>query len=224
MRFNSRIIACVPVYNEEHLLPDCLKSLSGRVDEILIIDGAYEGFDGHNTSSTDGTLRVIADFMNSTKTPTKFMKAEVWRSPIDKYRHFFEMREWRDGDWFWPFDADDRIEASEEEWEEYRTILELVPKLYPHIYMATHIYITLLNDIDRESIRRGVIRWKKGLRYERNHWTWVDADGNEIDLGEKKIINTELRVRRMEHLRSKRRMDLKSHYNEYVRPSVEEPS
>jgi len=212
------------VYNEERLLPECLRSLESRVDEILIIDGAYEGFDGHNTSSTDGTVNVIADFMKNTKVPVKFLEAQVWRSPIDKYRHFFEMREWKDGDWFWPFDADDRIEASEDEWLEFKTILALVPEMYPDIYMATHVYITTLNGIDRESIRRGLIRWKTGLRYARNHWTWVGADGVEIDMGEDKIINTELRIRRMEHVRSKRRMDLKSHYNEYVRPSVEEPS
>lgn len=53
-----RVIACLSVYNEEVLLPDCLRSLEGRVDMTLVIDGAYKGFDGDNTHSTDGTLRI----------------------------------------------------------------------------------------------------------------------------------------------------------------------
>ena len=114
-----RVIACVPVYNEERMLPDCLKSLAGKPDEILIIDGAYAGFDGDKTFSTDRTLDIIADFMLTTKIPTKFMPARKWTSPVHKFQRFFEMTDWRDGDWMLLVDADDRIEATEDEWEEF---------------------------------------------------------------------------------------------------------
>ena len=90
--------------------------------------------------------------------------------------------------------------------------------------IGTVIYVGHGLNPEAEVPTRRLIRWFNGVGYGKNHWTWVDTrdgrslDGNVAD----EIINTELRLRRVEHLRSSDRQKLKSIYNERVRPYVED--
>jgi len=219
-----RIIGCVPVYNEELLLEDCLGSLEGRVDALLIIDGAYKEFDGDNTASTDGTLEIIERFAESSSMPVYCMPAKEWASPPEKFDNFFHMFEWKEGDWMLLVDADDRIEATDEEWEQFRMCLELVPEMYPDIFVGSIRYLGLGDNINAELPTRRLIRWFDGVGYGSNHWTWVDTKtGRVLDEGkDAQVINTGLVLRRMEHLRTRERMVMKQTYDERVRPNVEE--
>lgn len=53
--------ACI-AYNEEKLLPQCLASLKGKVDRMIVVEGRIAAFPGDGTRSTDRTLEIAADY------------------------------------------------------------------------------------------------------------------------------------------------------------------
>lgn len=58
----ENIVACVIYYNEIDNIERCLKSLKGKVDRIVCIDGAYKDFPHTNHLTTDGSTEIIEKY------------------------------------------------------------------------------------------------------------------------------------------------------------------
>ena len=84
----TRLSATIVALEEERDLPDCIASLQGFCDEILVVDGG----------SRDRTAEIAAD-----------LKARVLRRPFDDFarQHEFARSQAR-GEWVLSIDADER--------------------------------------------------------------------------------------------------------------------
>jgi len=95
-----KIAACIIAKNEEENLPRLLKSLSGKFEEIIVVD----------TGSTDSTVRIAKSFGCR-------VVNHRWRGFADARNR--AVKEVSEGtDWVWHFDADFELEE-----EEYRKAL-----------------------------------------------------------------------------------------------------
>ncbi|MDQ6828433.1 MAG: glycosyltransferase family 2 protein [Gemmatimonadota bacterium] len=84
-----RLSAVLIVHNEERHLPDCLRSLEGLADEIVVLD------DG----SKDRTVEIA-----------RAAGARVEHRPFDDFGHQFQAAlDLAAGDWVFPIDADERV-------------------------------------------------------------------------------------------------------------------
>lgn len=104
-----KISACLIVKNEVETLPDCLKSLVGYVDEIVVVD----------TGSTDGTQYLLAAWAKVSTTPFiigEFIEPEF--SFSNARNHAMSLAT---GDWLFTVDADDRVMVSD--WPDMRRVL-----------------------------------------------------------------------------------------------------
>lgn len=102
---SPRIIACVNVFNELDLLPECIDSLKG-MDEIRIVDGAYRDFPHEKPYSTDGTIEWAREQMEKDKRIELITCSKVWENEVEKRNAYFGADE---GDWYLVIDADERI-------------------------------------------------------------------------------------------------------------------
>jgi tetratricopeptide (TPR) repeat protein len=87
-----RVSAALIVRNESAYIEDCLKSLTGLVDEIVVVD----------TGSTDDTVEKAHQF------PVKLHSFE-WRQDFSAARNYALDR--ATGDWILYIDADERLEV-----------------------------------------------------------------------------------------------------------------
>ena len=91
---SPKISACMIVKNEEEFLPNCLNSIKGVVDEIIIVD----------TGSTDDTMTIAKNF-----------GAKVYHHPWND--SFSEARNHclnhASGDWILQIDADEELEQAD---------------------------------------------------------------------------------------------------------------
>ena len=107
-----KITACYNIYNEKLHILDYLESVANFVDEIVIVDGAFEGYPDGTGTSTDGSIDIIHDFMLSTigsKLKVKlFTRDSPWpgMSKVERY-----MAEVDDGDWILRMNGDEIVES-----------------------------------------------------------------------------------------------------------------
>lgn len=99
------IISCVIAYNEERLLPGCLESLVGQVDEVVVVDGAFEHYPHEVARSTDAT-RAIAEAYGCRWVATPGGKP--WVNQVAKRNAYLVGKE---GDWYFVIDADERVQG-----------------------------------------------------------------------------------------------------------------
>ena len=101
-----KISAVIITFNEEDRLPDCLASLQGVVDEIVVVD----------SYSTDRTLEIA-----------RAAQARVWQNRFEDYgqQKNFAMAQ-AGGEWILNLDADERVSP-----ELKRAIVELKEKGAP---------------------------------------------------------------------------------------------
>ncbi len=87
------ISACMIVKNEEHFLPQCLRSIRDLVDEIVIVD----------TGSTDNTIQIAERF-----------GARIYRHPWenDFSKHRNQSLSYAKGDWIFVIDADEKLDPA----------------------------------------------------------------------------------------------------------------
>jgi GT2 family glycosyltransferase/Flp pilus assembly protein TadD len=103
----SRVSLCLIVKNEEANLPACLESVSGLVDEIVVVD----------TGSTDATKSVAARFAAK-------VADFPWVDSFAAARN--ESLRHATGDWIFWMDADDRLDSDNR--DRFRTLLSEAPE------------------------------------------------------------------------------------------------
>ena len=88
----ERVSACLIAKNEERFLPDCLRSLQSRVEEVIVAD----------TGSTDKTVEIAQDFGAS-------VIEHPWQENFSEARNAAMAH--ASGDWILYIDADERLVA-----------------------------------------------------------------------------------------------------------------
>lgn len=99
------ISLCIIVKNEEKFLPDCLKSVKGIVDEVILVD----------TGSTDSTIEIAKKF--GTKVIT-----HQWNNNFAEARNVSLKH--ATGEWVLILDADESLEMSDSDEEHLHKQLE----------------------------------------------------------------------------------------------------
>ena len=116
-----KISAALIVKNEEENLPRLLKSITGKFDEIVVVD----------TGSTDRTIEIAKEY------GCKVYEKE-WNGFADARNYAISKCS---GDWIWHFDADFELEE-----EEYKKFLQIVRKLQNSDVEALTIYVKNYNN------------------------------------------------------------------------------
>lgn len=99
----NRLIACVQAYNEENMLKYSIPSIYNDVDEIILIDGAVEGW-FPTIHSTDDTVEIAKSF-DVDKKMTIVQIDRYWQS-LEELKHEFA-KYVPNGDYFCIIDADE---------------------------------------------------------------------------------------------------------------------
>lgn len=103
-------IGCVNFYDEVDFIDNAIDSLIGKVDKIVLVDGAYKDFEHTIPWSTDGTLDIIEEWRQ--KYPdiiSVINNGGAWENEIEKRNAYFVGQE---GDYYIVLDADERLEGS----------------------------------------------------------------------------------------------------------------
>jgi len=192
------IHAVVNAFNEEMMLPGCLESVCGKVDKIVVVDGAYEQFPHQHHASTDGTLAIAWCYgARIVKAPER-----AWKSEIEKRNRFFVGNE---GDWYLQIDADERL-------------LGELPTLDNDV---THYAFLMRHDSFDGWIRR-LYQHLPGLRYEGAHSALWWKGGILRNEDAEKIAPEQAQLLHLGHLRNverqRARLEYKAWQGPYERP------
>jgi len=165
----ARISAALIVRDEAAIIEDCLRSLVGNVDEIILVD----------TGSRDDTIEIARRF------PIQ-LHHFTWRGDFAAARNFALER--ASGDWILAIDADERLEIPNR--EAYARLLADKAKagwavrLHPRIGWTAHAKMRLFRN--HPGIRyRGVVHEK----IEPDAEAVARSDGLEIGLCDLRVIH-----------------------------------
>jgi len=140
-----KTIACVIAYQEERMLPGCLESVAGQVDEIVVVDGAYARFPHEVPYSTDKTVEIaLAYGARVIDCP----EGKPWPNQVVKRTAYLVGEE---GDWYLHIDADERL-------------VGVLPVPQNGMHYAFHIFS-----------RGGVASWSPRLWQHRGRMRYVGA-------------------------------------------------
>jgi glycosyltransferase involved in cell wall biosynthesis len=97
------IIACINVYNEEQNIERCLQSLIGKVDKIIVVDGAYKDYPHAISFSTDRTVDIALSYGADV-----ISKASncAWGDEVEKRNAYLDGKA---GDYYFVIDADEEL-------------------------------------------------------------------------------------------------------------------
>jgi glycosyltransferase involved in cell wall biosynthesis len=177
LKFHALICA----YNCADTIFDCLKSLVSVVDDIIILDAKWIGYDGL-PYSTDGTQIEITRFMEL------YPEVEVKYSVSDKEMHQYEARNFLlnqipEGDWFLIIDSDETVGI-------HPTMLKETFDLFQRLGFKG-LRIASAEGSERKpqimDMAR-VFRKTKGLHYTTNH-RYLDDDSGPITYGNMPITD-----------------------------------
>lgn len=164
-RPTTRIIACVNVFNDLAVLPECLKSIES-VDKVCIVDGAYALFDHDKPYSTDGTLDYVRELAERDPRIELIECEEPWKDEATKRSAYFVGR---DGDWYLQIDADERLITPE-------YVYGAVDALRAHLQSCL-LDVHFLPILDPQTRTRMLLprlfRHRNGIRYDAAHWNVV---------------------------------------------------
>lgn len=151
------IVATIITYNDWPLIDECVKSLEGKVDKYVFVDGRYKDFDGKLPYSTDGTLDYLLSFELDHREVTDLYVASGYYEPDKRNVYFLSLN---DGDVCLNIDADE-------------VLINDLPKLEADIGT-----IRIGEEGDRRRHRRTnrYFRYSNGLRYYKQHKLIVDKD------------------------------------------------
>lgn len=191
------IISCTIVFNEEKMLPGCLESIRGKVDRMIIVDGAYTLFPHEVPWSTDATLDIAwcygAEIIECPRDAEGNRRA--WHTQVEKRSAYFVGE---GGDWYFHIDADER----------------LVGEL-PEPRDGEHYAFRILNRHGRATRTPRLWQHRGFMRYEGSH-NAVWSDNELVHLkGATPVPTDRARFLHLSHLRSAQRIrDKRIYYPE----------
>jgi len=179
-----KIHGLIMTYNGAESIIDCLRSLDGKVDEIIILDGRWIGVNGYSLHSTDGTIEKIIEWGIDAKSKVKLMLAKEQVHQVDaRYQLINAVPE---GDFFLFIDSD-----------------EVIGKWNPKIdenQIGYRIRLTTEKIFKEKPDFKGILSttprlMKKinGIHYTKNH-RYVENNDGAIFIGDLPYINEILLV------------------------------
>jgi glycosyltransferase involved in cell wall biosynthesis len=81
-----KLVACYNVFNEVEFLEESLESIYGKVDDIIVIDGAYKKFPHNKPFSTDGSIEIALKYTDKVIIPH-----QEWASEIIKRNQYLSL-------------------------------------------------------------------------------------------------------------------------------------
>jgi len=118
-----KIVAIICTYNAVETIANCLQSLSGKVDEIIILDGRWIGVEGTSLHSIDGTIEKIIECSKIITPEIKLIMAKDLSNQVDSRNYLISLIP--EGDWFLIIDSDERITK----WDGVKETLETTPNI-----------------------------------------------------------------------------------------------
>jgi len=177
------VVACCCFWNERDFLEGWLANASSWADEIVLVDGRYSLFKGEGFASTDGSLGLINECKQKKGAPPiHVINARAWATEAEKrtayFNYFSELGMLDDAPearnklladtLFVILDADERLEGRVA--ETFALINQPALAFLP----CFEVKVGALGYYPR------LIRWRKGLRYFKQHWLIVDDELNEL--------------------------------------------
>jgi glycosyltransferase involved in cell wall biosynthesis len=101
------IVATIPVWNCDETLEDCLNSLNGKVDGIILFEGKWKLREYGSLRSTDRTINIIEDF--SKRTDSFVILVQNLKPVLESECRSFMYSMVRKGDWILSVDSDEII-------------------------------------------------------------------------------------------------------------------
>ncbi len=139
-----RLSVCMIVKDEEKMLPDCLESIKGLYDELIVVD----------TGSSDRTVDIAEQF-----------GAKIYHHPWENNfsLHRNQSISYATGDWILQIDADERLDAAS-----YHSLLPTLQKA-PEKVLGFCVIIQDYKKDGSQSVRFNyprIFRNNAGVRYE----------------------------------------------------------
>lgn len=169
-----RIICLIPVYNSADVILEALKSVDGKVDDILCIDGRWIGASGldHSTDETEEIVLSFSEHSISNVFYTRFKPMHQWEARTQSLKFCGE------GDWAFFLDSDEIVTIwGEDVRKTLETSIEKTYRLYWKFYKphAAHP-------------RYGLIRKRETTHWSTDHRRVFDKDG-EVDMIHAPVID-----------------------------------
>jgi glycosyltransferase involved in cell wall biosynthesis len=188
-----QLVGCVITYNDMPLIAECINSLIGKVDRIIVIDGRYRDFPGQGWDSTDGTLEYLSSLDID-------LISSVNADEVGKRNSYLDQLS--DGDICLNLDSDEILKGSIPELTADFGIIDLADGHSKHVQKrATRFF-----------------KYRDGMKYANVHYT-LYYNNRQINTL-KRVINPEFSTRDIKefyllhnwHRRSSQRRQLKSTY------------
>ena len=169
-----KLICIMPVYNCADVVLEALKSIDGKVDEVLCLDGRWTGTSGLD-HSTDETEEIILNFSEHSKSRvcyTRLRPMHQWEARSESLKFC------GNGDWAIFLDSDEIITM----WgDDVRQTLEVSNEKAYRIYWSFHKLCAV-------HLRYGIIKKTETVHWSTDHRRVFDKDG-EVDIVHAPIIN-----------------------------------
>jgi len=198
---SARIIACIIVFNEVELLPDCLNSLLG-VDEIRIVDGAYRDFPHEKPWSTDGTIELVKEMQKTDGRIKLITCTNPWKDEVEKRNAYFDSED-GDANWYLQIDADEQVAGYDPETNPLEQL-----KTYLSSSELDCLSLQVRGPFRQTSIQQyaRVFRRIPRIRYEACHYNVVGDDNrylwNEVEEGGNLLLYPGFYLLHNDHLRN----------------------
>lgn len=206
-----RIVGLLSWYDEnpEWLRAACLSALT-LCDEVIALDGAYEGFgDGHPVSPP-AQYAAIEDVCG--KGTALGLRSRPWRNQMSKRSALFEIASLvtTEDDWYFVFDADDRV--------------ALIPADTRQQLEQTSCDVAVYHLVGGDRYHRGLFRALRGLHVEDAHYHYVATKnghkvhlrGNEQAHQLEPFLTTHMKVQHLKQARSDARKAASDEYRRFV--------
>jgi glycosyltransferase involved in cell wall biosynthesis len=107
----SKVVGFICVYNDKDYLEECILSCKDNVDELIIVEGAFQitlYTDGKRNDKTersnDGTLDIIAKYVDNKKIFVQYANEQEHKN---QYQIGLDFAKHRDADWAILIDSDE---------------------------------------------------------------------------------------------------------------------
>jgi len=102
-----KIYGLIPTYNCVDTILECLNSIDGFVDQIVVLDGRWLGVEGYSLHSIDGNIEKIISWAINAKSKVKLLIAKEQVHQVDARNQLISAVP--DGDYFLFIDSDEII-------------------------------------------------------------------------------------------------------------------